>query len=270
MAVLDHVEVTQDAADGRTTPAAVTASGQPAAAETAPNAAFAAAVSDAFAVYADRLAAFESGERWRGRDIAIKRILDCVLCVPFLALSIPLMVLAGIWVKLVSSGPALYSQERIGARGERFRVLKLRTMYCDADARLRDHLDRDPAARAEWDQYVKLKNDPRLLPVVGRFLRKTSIDELPQLWNVLRGDMSLVGPRPFSDNDLPHYDRVFLAHRETMRPGITGLWQIFARGGDVRTKEVLDTFYLRNWSLRLDMLILLRTPLALLGTRGAS
>jgi lipopolysaccharide/colanic/teichoic acid biosynthesis glycosyltransferase len=226
-------------------------------------------VSPAFAAYAERLASFESSERWRRRNLACKRILDCAVCLPLMVISAPLIALAAVVIKLVDAGPAFYSQVRIGARGERFRILKMRTMYRDADARLRSYLDRHPAARAEWEEYVKLRDDPRILPVVGRFLRKTSIDELPQLWNVLRGDMSLVGPRPFSDNDLPHYDRKFLALRETVRPGVTGMWQVFARGGDVKSKEVLDTFYLRNWSLRLDLLILLRTPLALLRTQGA-
>ena len=223
----------------------------------------------AFGAYAEQLAAFEKSERWRERDLVLKRVLDCMFCIPLLVLSIPVIALAAISVKLVSAGPAFYSHERIGMRGVRFCMVKLRTMYSDADARLRDHLETVPAARAEWARYVKLKNDPRLLPVVGPLLRKTSIDELPQLWNVLRGDMSLVGPRPFSDNDLPHYDRGFLAFRETIRPGITGLWQIYARGGDVKSKETLDSYYLRNWSIWLDLFILLRTPSALLKTESA-
>ncbi len=241
----------------------------PAAAESAASARPVAGMSGAFAAYAERLAAFEKLERWRERDLIAKRILDCVLCIILFVLCIPLIALAAIWVKLTDPGPAFYSQERIGMRGERFRILKVRTMYSDADARLRGHLEKDPAARAEWKRYVKLKNDPRLLPVVGPLLRKSSIDELPQLWNVLRGDMSLVGPRPFSDNDLEHYDRRFLGFRETMRPGITGLWQIYARGGDVKTKASLDTYYLRNWSIWLDIFILLRTPSALLKTGSA-
>ncbi len=271
MESLGHAEASQDGTDGDTTIAAETVDRSPrtAAATAAPASRPSVVPGGAFEAYADRLAAFEKHEQWRERDLVLKRILDYIFCIPLLLLSVPVIALSAIWVNLVSAGSALYSQERIGMRGGRFRILKVRTMYPDADARLRSHLEKNPAARAEWERYVKLKHDPRLVPIVGPLLRKSSIDELPQLWNVLRGEMSLVGPRPFSDNDLPHYDRGFLALREAMRPGITGLWQIYGRGGDVRSKETLDTYYIRNWSIWLDLFILLRTPSALLKTERA-
>ncbi len=154
--------------------------------------------------------------------------------------------------------------------GQKFRMWKLRTMYPDAEMRLDAHLQQNGEAMEEWARYVKLRNDPRLVPLFGRLFRRMSVDELPQLWNVLEGDMSLIGPRPFRDVDLPHYGADFLALRGSVRPGITGLWQVLARSdGDARSKEVLDTYYMRNWSLWLDLYVLLRTPWAVGNMKGA-
>ncbi len=108
------------------------------------------------------------------------------------------------------------------------------------------------------------------MPIFGALIRKLSLDEVPQLWNVLRGEMSLAGPRPFRDVDLPHYGADFLTLRQSVRPGITGLWQVLARSdGDARSKETLDTYYIRNWSLWLDLYVLARTPWAVVSTKGA-
>jgi lipopolysaccharide/colanic/teichoic acid biosynthesis glycosyltransferase len=171
---------------------------------------------------------------------------------------------------IVSPGPVLFGQLRAGKNGRQFRMWKLRTMYPNAEARLSSYLTQNPSARAEWERHFKLRTDPRVLPAVGTFLRKTSIDELPQLWNVIRGDMSLVGPRPFPTYHLEHFTPSFQALRTHVAPGITGLWQTSARSnGDLRDQEFHDTFYIRNWSPWLDLYILSRTAYAVLTTKGA-
>ncbi len=200
----------------------------------------------------------------------LKRALDLALCAAFALPAAPLVALAALWIKRVNPGPAFYEQEREGEGGATIRVHKLRTMYLDSDALLRERLERDPAAREEWRQHFKLKDDPRVLPVVGRLLRRTSLDELPQLWNVLRGEMSLVGPRPFPFYHLGQFDAEFRRLRGQVAPGLTGLWQVEARSdGDLAAQEKLDTYYIRNWSLWLDAYILARTVKAVLTGRGA-
>jgi Undecaprenyl-phosphate galactose phosphotransferase WbaP len=208
-------------------------------------------------------------QSWRSQFI--KRTSDLIMASLLLLFTLPLLLTCAIAVKLASpSGPVFYRQQRIGRDGGPFSILKLRSMVPDADTRLMEYLNSNPEAREEWRRYVKLKNDPRLIPLVGKWLRKSSIDELPQLINVLRGDMSLIGPRPFNQNDVPHYAPQFLELRHSVRPGLTGLWQVEARNDashDIR--EQLDTYYIRNWSLWLDFWILLRTPRAVLSARGA-
>jgi len=204
------------------------------------------------------------------RNQSIKRISDLVLAIPLLLLSLPILGAAALCIKIASPGPVFYTQERIGMNGRRFGLIKLRTMCPDADQRLEELLRKDSRAREEWARSVKLTNDPRLVPFFGALFRKTSLDEVPQLWNIVRGEMSLAGPRPFRDVDLPHYEADFLTLRQSVRPGLTGLWQILARNdGDARSKEVLDTYYIRNWSLWLDLYVLVRTPSAVLSMKGA-
>jgi len=200
----------------------------------------------------------------------LKRSLDLALCAALGLLAAPLVALAALLIKRVNPGPAFYEQEREGEGGSTIHVHKLRTMYVDADALLREHLDRNPGAREEWRQHFKLKNDPRVLPVVGSLLRRTSLDELPQLWNVLRGEMSLVGPRPFPFYHLDQFDAEFRRLRGQVPPGLTGLWQVEARSeGNLAVQEKLDTYYIRNWSLWLDAYILARTVKAVLARSGA-
>ena len=201
---------------------------------------------------------------------AIKRLLDIVLASALGVLALPVVIAGAIAVRLASRGPVLYLHEREGAAGARIRVPKLRTMYANAQELLAEHLAQSPAAREEWMRYCKLKHDPRVLPRIGHFLRRTSIDELPQLWSVLRGDMSLVGPRPFYKDHPFESDMAFRALRARVQPGLTGLWQVTARSnGDVNVQKALDTYYIRNWSLWLDLHILARTIGVVLFGTGA-
>ncbi len=204
------------------------------------------------------------------RSRVMKRLIDLGVSVPVFLLTLPVLLISAICIMLVSPGPAFFGQLRAGKNGRQFRMWKLRTMYPDAETRLSSHLAQHPSARAEWERRFKLRKDPRVLPAIGAFLRKTSIDELPQLWNVIRGDMSLVGPRPFPNYHLEHFTPTFQALRTHVAPGITGLWQTSARSdGDLRDQELHDTFYIRNWSPWLDLYILSRTAYAVLTTKGA-
>lgn len=204
------------------------------------------------------------------RNWMLKRALDYVIGVPLCVASLPLLGVFAIWIKLVSRGPVLYSQPRVGLGGKTIRVWKMRTMYPDADERLQACLAEDPGAAEHWEKYCKLKNDPRVLPGVGRLLRRTSLDELPQLWNVMKGEMSLVGPRPFPHYHLDRFRPEFRTLRRSVLPGMTGLWQVSARSdGDVNVQEVLDTYYIRNWSPWLDVYLLARTTGAVVLGRGA-
>ena len=200
----------------------------------------------------------------------IKRALDFLISIPAAILSLPILALAGLWIFLVDGGPIFFVQERRGYKNKRIRVLKLRTMYKDAEKRLVEHLAKNPHVREEWEQFFKLRKDPRVLPGVGRFLRRTSLDELPQILNVLRGDMSLVGPRPFPDYHLEKFDRRFCDIRSSVLPGLTGFWQISARSdGDLGVQESLDSYYIRNWSVWLDLYVMMRTFVIVIRGTGA-
>lgn len=204
------------------------------------------------------------------RNRAIKRILDVMIAVPALILVTPFLLFFAAWIRMTSSGTPFFGHIRPGRYGEPVRVWKLRTMYQDASARLAVHVANDPAAAEEWERFFKLRHDPRVLPWVGTLLRKSSLDELPQLWNVVRGDMSLVGPRPFPQYHLDRFSPGFQALRMSVLPGITGLWQVTSRSdGDVLVQEAEDTYYIRNWSIWMDLYIVAVTPLAVLSARGA-
>ncbi len=204
------------------------------------------------------------------RNRVIKRVSDYVLTIPLFLVSLPILALAALCVKLTSPGPVFYTQERDGLGHRPFRMSKLRTMYQDAEERLEDHLAENPHDRVEWETHMKLRHDPRVIPWIGRWLRQTSIDELPQLWDVLRGKMSLIGPRPFPQYHLERFAPHSRELRAHIRPGITGLWQVMGRSEtDVKAQEELDMYYIRNWSLWLDLFILVRTIPAVLRQRGA-
>jgi Undecaprenyl-phosphate galactose phosphotransferase WbaP len=200
----------------------------------------------------------------------IKRLLDYAIAAPAFIASLPLLAIAALWIKLVSPGPLLFRQEREGPNGKRIKILKLRTMHHDSERLLAEYLESYPQEKLSWLRFFKLKRDPRVIPYIGWFLRRYSLDELPQLWNVLRGDMSLVGPRPFPYYHLAGFPGSFRKLRSSVMPGITGLWQVNARGdGDLKVQEVEDTYYIRNWSPWLDLYILLRTAQTVLSAKGA-
>jgi lipopolysaccharide/colanic/teichoic acid biosynthesis glycosyltransferase len=184
--------------------------------------------------------------------------------------ALPVMLLSILAVKVASPGPALYWQEREGRKGRTIRVPKIRTMIPDADGAMEELLASDPHLREEWRAGYKLREDPRIIPVLGAFLRRYSLDELPQLWSVVRGDMSLVGPRPFPFYHLDALDFQARRLRNQVRPGITGLWQVSARGvADITVQQKHDIYYIRNWSIWLDLYILGRTCRAVLSGQGA-
>ncbi len=187
----------------------------------------------------------------------------------FALLLTPIAVLA-ICIKLIDRGPAFYLQERVGLNGKPFKIIKLRTMRTNAAELLDDYLESHPEEREEWQRHFKLRSDPRIIPRIGLFLRKFSLDEIPQLWNVLRGDMSLVGPRPFPAYHLASFDADFRALRECVRPGITGLWQVEVRSdGDLSLQRELDSHYILNWSIWTDLDLLFRTVWVVFSARGA-
>ena len=200
----------------------------------------------------------------------LKRSLDLAVAIPLIVLTFPLLLLLVCWIQLVSPGNPFYGQEREGFEGRRIHIWKLRTMYVDAERRLEELLARDPVAREEWNTYFKLKNDPRILPGVGWFLRKFSLDEMPQFWNVIVGEMSMCGPRPFPAYHLQAFDEEFRALRRGVLPGLTGLWQVTARSdGDLEIQKRLDTYYIRNWSPWLDLYLMARTFWVVVRGRGA-
>lgn len=196
-----------------------------------------------------------------------KRPVDFAGALVLLAVLSPLMLVIGLVIRS-GGGTALFKHRRIGYRGREFECFKFRTMVPQAEAVLSDLLQRDPGARAEWMRDQKLRDDPRVTPL-GRFLRKTSLDELPQLINVLRGEMSLVGPRPIVREELPKYGRTASKYF-AVKPGITGLWQVKGRNNTCYTERVaMDRYYAAHLSPSLDLAILLRTVSVVLHRTGA-
>jgi Undecaprenyl-phosphate galactose phosphotransferase WbaP len=197
-----------------------------------------------------------------------KRALDFIGAGVGLVLLAPFFLIVALMVR-ADGGPAFFAHQRVGRGGKLFGCLKFRSMVIDSQARLEALLASDPAARAEWEATRKLKNDPRITRI-GRFLRSTSLDELPQLINVLRGEMSLVGPRPVQEAEIDRYYGASAAHYMAVRPGITGLWQVSGRSEtSYESRVALDVAYVSRPSLLADISILLRTPVAVLSRRGA-
>lgn len=197
-----------------------------------------------------------------------KRTFDLIVASALIILLAPLLIGVAIAVKVTSRGPVIFGHRRLGQGGTHFKSLKFRTMIKDADRVLARYLAENPELQAEWDRDQKLKNDPRITRI-GGFLRKTSLDELPQLWNVIRGEMSLVGPRPIVDSEIPKYNEVFHSYSR-VRPGITGLWQISGRNNTTYAERVaFDEFYVRNWSPWYDLYILMSTVKTVLLREGA-
>lgn len=202
------------------------------------------------------------------QHLLAKRVLDVTLAAATSLIFSPLLAGIAIAIWSGSDGPVLYRQWRIGRQGSRFLAYKFRTMLRDSDERLQTYLAQNPEARTEWERDHKLKHDPRIT-AIGRFLRKTSLDELPQLWNVLRGEMSLVGPRPIVDAEIPRYGASFGLYTSVLG-GLTGLWQVSGRNNTSYSERVrLDEYYVRNWSVWLDLYILCRTVTTVLLRKGA-
>ncbi|UCH94982.1 MAG: sugar transferase [Candidatus Aminicenantes bacterium] len=199
----------------------------------------------------------------------LKRLFDLVVSFMATILLLPVFMVMAVIIKIDSRGPVLFIQERFRKEGKKFKLLKFRTMYVDADAKLKEYLLQHPHLQEEWDQYKKLKTfDPRVTRV-GKFLRRFSLDESPQILNVLKGDMSIVGPRPYLPRERKEIQQS-AAIIFRVKSGLTGLWQIKGRNElDFETRLKLDEFYVRNWSFLLDIMIILKTFGAVLKGKGA-
>jgi Undecaprenyl-phosphate galactose phosphotransferase WbaP len=197
----------------------------------------------------------KSGAKW---GLGSKRAFDIMVASAILLFALPTMFFIAVVMFSTDRGPILFSHERIGRNGKRFKCLKFRSMIVNSQEALRQHLEAKPQARAEWEATQKLRDDPRITPL-GRFLRATSLDELPQLINVIRGEMSLVGPRPIVQDEVVRYAEQ-IEHYAAVRPGITGLWQVSGRSDvDYDQRVELDTLYVRQQSFLGDLVILVKT-----------
>jgi Undecaprenyl-phosphate galactose phosphotransferase WbaP len=202
------------------------------------------------------------------REQVMKKILDISLMTFVGMVGFPLIIICAILIKLDSEGPIFYKQYRVGKEGKGFWVWKFRTMVINADEILEKYLEENPELKTEWEETHKLKNDPRITRI-GGLLRKTSLDELPQLINVLRGEMSLVGPRPIVKDEIKFYKEGFRLYSQ-VQPGVTGLWQISGRSDTSYERRVmLDKYYIRHWSIWLDIYILLQTVWVVVKLAGA-
>ena len=199
----------------------------------------------------------------------IKKTFDLVISFIGLLILLPFFLIFAIIIKLTSDGPVFFKHKRIGKEGKEIFVYKFRTMYQDAEQRLKKLLNENPVVREEWEKNFKLKNDPRVT-FIGKIMRSTSIDELPQIINVLKGEMSLVGPRPVIKEEIDNYYKEFKQYYYSVDPGMTGLWQVSGRSDtDYDFRVQTDVWYVQNWSIWLDLMILLRTIGVVLKREGA-
>ena len=199
---------------------------------------------------------------------AIKRVLDLVLASIAVVFLSPLLILIYALLKIFDPGPALFTQLRVGKDGKTFTVYKFRTMRVDAQARLDQLLASDPRAAAEWSQFQKLRNDPRVT-LLGRLLRRSSLDELPQLLNIVRGEMSVIGPRPVTSAEVHRYG-IYYPYYIAVRPGVLGLWQVSGRNRLTYPERIaLDVRYVRTWTIWADIVILFRAVPVVLFGKGA-
>ena len=203
----------------------------------------------------------------RGNRI-LKFVFDWVLTLVGTICISPIFAIIAVWIYLDSPGPVIFKHRRVGKDGKEFDCYKFRSMCVDADQKLKELLNSNPKARKEWEKDFKLKEDPRITKS-GAFLRKTSLDELPQIFNVLKGEMSLVGPRPIIQAEVPRYGK-YISDYYMVRPGITGLWQTSGRNDiDYNERVQMDTWYVRNWNIWFDIVLLWRTFKAVLAGKGA-
>jgi UDP-galactose-lipid carrier transferase len=201
-------------------------------------------------------------------DKRIKTIFDYIVSYSSVLILSPFFIFLYCLVYIDTKGKPLFKQRRIGQHGKSFNIYKFRTMVINSDEVLQELLDNNPEIKDEWEKDFKLKDDPRITKL-GNFLRKTSLDELPQLINVLQGKMSLVGPRPIIDKEIPKYGEYF-EYFKAVKPGITGLWQVSGRNDiDYDERVQLDVWYVRNWSVDIDFIILIKTIIVVLSRKGS-
>ena len=226
-------------------------------------------VADSRPISLGGLGGFEFVNQRRMRVLRIEKwLLDKMLASLVFVCSLPVFIVIPLLIKLTSRGPVFYRHRRLGKGGRPFHIWKFRTMYADADARLKALLDSDPERLKEWNENFKLRNDPRVTSF-GRFLRKTSLDEFPQLFNVFAGDMTLVGPRPIVEGEIAYYGDDYETFA-SVKPGVTGLWQASGRSDtDYSRRVAMDVNYILNWSPWLDLWILKKTISAVVFMRGA-
>jgi undecaprenyl-phosphate galactose phosphotransferase len=198
----------------------------------------------------------------------VKRIVDFIIAGIGIILCVPLFIIISLLIKLSSKGPIYFVQERLGKDKKLFKCYKFRTMYLDAPQRLEKLLKSSPEAKSQWDKYLKITDDPRTTSF-GKLLRRISFDELPQLWNVIKGEMSLVGPRPYLPHEVEGLKQEMVIITK-VTPGITGLWQVSGRSQLTFEERLkLDEYYVKNWTVWLDLVILLRTVKVFFKAEGA-
>lgn len=198
----------------------------------------------------------------------LKRCLDIFLCLIAAPIVLPVSLVIAVAIKITSPGPIFYGHKRIGKNHTQLKCWKFRSMCIDADKKLKEILATDPVRAAEWEKDRKFTDDPRVTKL-GKFLRKTSLDELPQLWNIFIGQMSFVGPRPVTEPELSKYGQ-FADYVLSVKPGLSGMWQISGRSDTGYEERItLDTYYIQNWSMWLDIWIIIKTIWVVINGKGA-